>query len=161
MAITGGYSLNHDQAFAGMVVDGQLNNIVSKTNLGTTTIPYGYGVVASGVDGMVLPTSTNVAGDFVGVAVRELNRAYQASDSFGEPATYTGSVLTAGVIWVPVSTNVTAREAAYLDVGATTPGQFSDSAGTGGTAAVAIPNAVFLTSASAGGLAKLSLKIGG
>ena len=161
MAITGGYTLNHDAAFAGMVVDGQLNNIVSKTNLSHDTIPYGLGVVASGPDGMVTPASTNVAGDFIGVVVRELNRAYQASDAFGEPATYTGSVLTAGVIYVRVSTAVNARDPAFLNVGSGTPGQFTNAAGTGATAAVQIPNAIFLTSASAGGLAKLSLKIGG
>lgn len=161
MAITGGYTLNHDSAFAGMVVDGQLNNIVSKTNLSQVTIPYGLGVVASGPDGMVPPASTNVAGDFIGVVVRELNRAYQASDAFGEPATYTGSVLTAGVIYVRVSTAVNARDPAFLNVGLATPGQFTNAAGTGATAAVQIPNAIFLTSASAGGLAKLSLKIGG
>ena len=40
MAITStGYGLNHGNAFAGMVADDQVSNIVTKTNITATTVP--------------------------------------------------------------------------------------------------------------------------
>ena len=46
MAITStGYGLNHGNAFAGMVADDQVSNVVTKTNITAVTVPYGKGVV--------------------------------------------------------------------------------------------------------------------
>lgn len=162
MAITAtSYGLNHDAAFTGMVADGQVANIVSKINDDTATVAYGKGVVRSGEKGFKAATSTSEAADFVGVLVRELNRSYADGETFGAPIDRPASVLTAGVIWVTVAEAVAVGDAAYLRVGATQTGDFAKAAGTDATLSVAIPGAKFLTAAASGGLAKLSLVVGG
>lgn len=162
MAITStGYGLEHNAAFAGMISSGVPSVIMSKTNMNAANLAYGTGVVASGTDGVDAPTSSSVSANFVGVLVRELNQSYQSSDTFGVPYDRVGSVMTSGVIWVTVVDAVSARDAVYLRVGATGTGQFTNAAGTGATLSVAVANAKFLTSAAAGGLAKLSLVVGG
>ena len=70
-------------------------------------------------------------------------------------------MLTAGVIWVTVAEAVAVGDAAFLRVGATQTGDFAKTEGSTATLSVAIPGAKFLTAASAGGLAKLSLVVGG
>lgn len=162
MAITAtSYGLNHDAAFTGMVADGQVANIVSKINDDTATVAYGKGVVRNGEKGFLAATSKSVAADFVGVLVRELNRSYADGATFGAPVGRPASVLTAGVIWVTVATTVAVGDAAYLRVGATQTGDFANAAGADDTRSVAIPGAKFLTAAASGGLAKLSLVVGG
>lgn len=162
MAITAtSYGLNHDAAFTGMVADGQVANIVSKINDDTATVAYGKGVVRSGEKGFKAATSASEAADFVGVLVRELNRSYADGETFGAPIDRPASVLTAGVIWVTVAEAVDVGDAAFLRVGATQTGDFANAAGTDATLSVAIPGAKFLTAAASGGLAKLSLVVGG
>lgn len=162
MAITAtSYGLNHDAAFTGMVADGQVANIVSKINDDTVTVAYGKGVVRSGEKGFKAATSGSTANDFVGVLVRELNRSYADGATFGAPVDRPASVLTAGVIWVTVAEDVAVGDAAFLRVGATQTGNFAKAAGSAATLSVAIPGAKFLTAATAGGLAKLSLVVGG
>lgn len=162
MAITAtSYGLNHDAAFTGMVADGQVANIVSKINDDTVTVAYGKGVVRNGEKGFVAATATSAAADFVGVLVRELNRSYADGATFGAPVDRPASVLTAGVIWVTTATAVAVGDDAYLRVGATQTGDFANAAGTDATLSVAITGAKFLTAAASGGLAKLSLVVGG
>lgn len=162
MAITAtSYGLNHDAAFTGMVADGQVANIVSKINDDTATVAYGKGVVRSGEKGFKAATSASTADDFVGVLVRELNRSYADGATFGAPVDRPASVLTAGVIWVTVAEAVDVGDAVFLRVGATQTGDFAKTAGASATLSVAIPGAKFLTAATAGGLAKLSLVVGG
>lgn len=162
MAITAtSYGLNHDAAFTGMVADGQVANIVSKINDDTVTVAYGKGVVRSGEKGFKATTSGSTANDFVGVLVRELNRSYADGATFGASVDRPASVLTAGVIWVTVAEDVAVGDAAFLRVGATQTGNFAKAAGSAATLSVAIPGAKFLTAATAGGLAKLSLVVGG
>lgn len=155
------YGLNHDAAFTGMVADGQVANIVSKINDDTVTVAYGKGVVRSGEKGFKAATSASTADQFVGVLVRELNRSYADGATFGAPIGRPASVLTAGVIWVTVAEAVAVGDAAFLRVGATQTGDFAKTAGESATLSVAIPGAKFLTAATAGGLAKLSLVVGG
>lgn len=162
MAITAtSYGLNHDAAFTGMVADGQVANIVSKINDDTATVAYGKGVVRSGEKGFKAAVAASTANDFVGVLVRELNRSYADGETFGAPVDRPASVLTAGVIWVTVAEDVAVGDAAFLRVGATQTGDFAKAAGSVATLSVAIPGAKFLTAATAGGLAKLSLVVGG
>lgn len=162
MAITAtSYGLNHDAAFTGMVADGQVANIVSKINDDTATVAYGKGVVRSGEKGFKAATDSSTEKDFVGVLVRELNRAYADGEAFGAPVDRPASVLTAGVIWVTVAEDVVVGDAAFLRVGATQTGDFARSAGEDATLSVAITGAKFLTAAKAGGLAKLSMVVGG
>jgi len=158
------YGLNHNPAFVGMVADDQVANIVAKLNNDTVTIPYGKGVVADAADptqGAKAVTSAAVAADFIGVAVRELNRAYNTLDTFGAPIDKDFSVMTVGTIWVKAAETVTARAPAFLRVGANYQGDFAAAAGTGATASVAIPGAKFLTGGNVGDLVKLSIVVGG
>jgi hypothetical protein len=164
MAITStGYGLNHGNAFAGMVADDQVSNVVTKTNITATTVPYGKGVVRDTTTntetGIGTIATTTTAAMFVGVAVRELNRAYNTGDTFGAVPAKDFSVLTAGTIWVTVRETVVPGDAACLIINATNPGDFKKTAG--GNDAVAITGAKFLTGATTGNLAKLSLVVGG
>jgi hypothetical protein len=155
------YSLNHGPAFAGMVADGQLNNIISKLNVDTAIIAYGKGVVRDGEGGAKLPLAGSLAGDFLGVAVRELNRSYKDGDTFGAVQDKDFSVLTVGTVWVKALETVVAGDKVFVRVGATGTGDFCKTAGASATLSVEIPNAKFLTGAAANGLAKVSFVVGG
>lgn len=161
MAIQGGYTLDHNKAFVGQIADGQLSDIVSKLNKGAANIAFGSAVVEDGVDAAKLPTTASTAPNFVGVAVRELNRAYAHTDGsdFGAVANKDFSVMTTGAIWVKVGEAVTARDPACFYITAGNFGKFGKTAA--GGSQIAIPNAKFLTSATANGIALLSLVIGG
>ena len=115
----------------------------------TTNTETGIGTIAT----------TTTAAMFVGVAVRELNRAYNTGDTFGAVPAKDFSVLTAGTIWVTVRETVVPGDAACLIINATNPGDFKKTAGAND--AVAITGAKFLTGATTGNLAKLSLVVGG
>ncbi|EPT3120952.1 structural cement protein Gp24 [Pseudomonas aeruginosa] len=164
MPVIGGNAINHGAAYAGMVADGELSNAVSKLNKGTANIPFGLGVVSDGDDGAKLPTSASTAAQFIGVVKRELNRAYQANEAFGAVAKRDMSVETVAPIWVTARVDVAKDDPVYLVVGdgtGTNQGQFSNVVGAAATLAVLIPNAKWVSSASAGALAKISLKVGG
>lgn len=164
MPVIGGNAIDHGKAYAGMPADAQLYNHVSKLNTGAVNIPYGYGVVSDGDEGAILPTSTSTAADFVGIAVRELNRAYTSTETFGAPIDRDMTVRTAGPIWVTARVAVEKDDPVYLVVGdgtGTNQGQFSNVIGAAATLAVLIPNAKWVSSAGAGALAKISLVIGG
>lgn len=155
------YSLNHGKAFQGMVADGELANIISKLNTDTVTIGYGKAVVRDGDNAAKLPVAGSGAGNFVGVAVRELNRSYLDSATFGAVVAKDFSVLTAGVIWVTALEAVVSGDPAFFRVGSTGTGDFSKSAGAAETLSVAIPGAKFVSSGAAGTLVKLSIVVGG
>lgn len=154
------YGLNHNAAFAGMVADGQTENIVSKLNTTNATIPYGKGVIRDGENGVGTITTATTAAEFVGVAVRELNRSYTMTDDFGAVQDKDFSVLTMGTIWVHVRDEaVSPGDPVALIINATNPGDFKTTAGA--SDAVTIPGAKFLTAAAADGLAKISFVVGG
>lgn len=155
------YELNHAKAYAGMVADNELSNIISKLNPTDDTIPYGKAVFAINENEAGLPTDASTADEFVGVAVRELNRAYMDNQAFGAVPNKDFSVLTVGVIWVTAAEAVTARAPAFVRVGSTGTGDFAAAAGADATLAVAIPNAKFVSDAAAGELVKLSIVVGG
>lgn len=167
MPVQGGNAIDHGRAYAGMPADGQTYNHVSKVNNGAANVPYGYGVVTDPADveqGAILPTSTSTAAKFIGVAVRELNRAYTSTEVFGAPIDRDMTVRTAGPIWVTARVAVVKDDPVYLVIGdgtGTNQGQFSNVVGAAATLAVLIPNAKWVSSAGAGALAKISLVIGG
>lgn len=165
MAVQGGYAINHNKALAGMMVDSQRNNTVSKLNTTSATVPYGVAVARDGEEGFELLTNSSVIADVVGVLRREMNRAVADGDIHGVPTKRDGSVLTVGTIYVPVIATVTAGQAAYVVIGngtdLDTVGHFSNAAGTGATTALAMPNAKFISGAASGGLAALSIVVGG
>ena len=162
MSVQTTYSTEHNEAYAGMRADQQLNNAVSKLNKGADNIPFGKAIVSDGDDGgqiAVLDTST--AAQFIGVALRELNRAIEDGDVFGAVAGQDFSVVTHGVIWVTCIEAVTKDDPVYMRIGATGLGDFSNVVGATVTLGVLIPNAKFLRAAGAGDLVKISLGLGG
>jgi len=164
MPVQGGNAINHGVAYAGMIADGQLYNGVSKLNKGTANIAFGLGVVTDGDDGAKLPVAASTAAQFVGVVVRELNRAYAATDVVGAVAKRDMTVETVSNIWVTARVAVAKDDPVYLVVGdgtGTNQGQFSNVIGAAATLAVLLPNAKWVSSAGAGALAKISLRIGG
>ena len=161
MAVQGGNKIDHAPAYAGMVADLQLSNRTSQLVKGAN-VPFGYGVVRGAADGqVVLPTSGSVAGDFVGVAVYELNRAYTTGEVVGATKDMSGTFMTAGVIWASPAAAVADGDKVFLGVGATVAGRFTNAAGTAGTAAVEITGAKWLDTAASNGLSRVSLVIGG
>ncbi len=165
MAVQTTYATSHNAAYAGILADEQLFNTVSKLNKATTvTVPYGYGVVTDGDDGAKLPVAASVLKNFVGIAHRELNRAYTASQVFGAVPQYDFSVITEGVVWVTASVQVAKDDPVYVIVGdgtGTNQGKLTNVIGTGATTAILISNAKWVSSAASGALAKISLGLGG
>lgn len=160
MAIQGGNAINHQAAYKGMKADGQLGNVVSRLNKGDDNIGYGLGVFSDGADGMKLGESGASANDFVGVVLRELNRAYTMGEDFGAKSKMEGSVLTDGVIWVTAAEDVTLNAPAFVRVGSDNRGNFAATAGSANTEAVALEGVRFLDNATAGSLVKISVHLG-
>lgn len=161
MAISGGYTINHNAAYAGMVADGQLCNTISRLNKGTANILFGKGLVSDGDDGAKLPTATSAANEFNGVLKYELNRAHTDAAPEGALPKYDMTLVNTGVIWVTVLDDVDKDDAVYLRVGATGTGDFSGIVGAAATLGVLLPRAKFVSSAAAGTLVKISLGLGG
>lgn len=167
MSVQGGNAIQHGQAYEGMPVDAQLYNQVSKLNNTAAAIAYGRGVVSDTVDpegSAMLPVAASTAPKFIGVVVRELNRAYQDGAFFGAPPDRDMTVRTVGPIYVRPLVAVAVDDPVYLIVGdgtGTNQGKFSNVVGAAATLAVLIPNAKWTTAATAGALAKLSLVVGG
>lgn len=165
MSVVGGNAIEHVAALVGMVADLQLLNTVSKLNESTTvTIPFGHGVVSDGDDGAALPGLGSVAADFIGIAMRELNRAIQDGDDIGAIPLRDLSVVTHGVVWVTANLAVTKDDPVWFivsDGNGSNQGEFSNVVGAVATLAVLIPNAKWVSSAGAGDLAKISLGLGG
>ena len=165
MPVIGGNTLDHGEAYEGMPADAQTYNHVSKLNNTAAAIAYGRGVVSDAVDpegSAMLPNSASTAGKFVGVVVRELNRAYREDQFFGAPMDRDMTVRTMGPIWVRALVAVAVDDPVYLvtaDGG--NQGRFSNVAGTGANAGILIPNAKWTKAAAAGALAKISLVVGG
>lgn len=161
MPVLGGNAIDHGKAHAGLLADDQTKNIISGL-VKNSNIPFGSGVVRGANAGEVTAaTAASTADQFVGVAVYELNRAYNAGEVFGAVEDMDASLLTMGVIWVQVAAAVTAGQTAYMGVGANVVGKWSNAAGAGDTLAVEIGGAKFLDTAAVDGLARLSIVVGG
>lgn len=158
------YATTHGAAYAGMIASAfELCNIVSKLNKGAANIPFGYGVVSDGDDGAKVPVQASTAANFVGVVMRELNRAYVDPNVTGALPKYDYAVITSGDVWVIASVTVVKDQPVYLIVGdgtGTNQGKFSNVVGAGATLAVLVPNAKWATGAASGKLARISLNTG-
>ena len=161
MTVQTSYSIDHAEAYAGMKADQQEINTVSKFNKSAATIVYGKAVATDTEGSSRLVATGDTALDFNGVVMRELNRAYADGDTFGAPDDTDMTVITHGVVWVVAAETVAVDEQAYMRVGATTQGDWSNAAGTGVTESILIPNAKFITAGALGDLVKLSLSVGG
>lgn len=161
MVVQTSYSVYHDEKYAGAVNSVNPYATLSKLNTDTVNIPFGYGVVRDGENGMNLPAASSVAADFVGIAMRELNRAYQDGEVFGAPVGQDHAVVTHGRVAGVAGATVVGGEAVYLGVGVDVAGKFTNAAGTGDTLAVAISGAKFLEAGADGDPVWISLGIGG
>lgn len=143
MSVQTSYSVYHGEKYAGQVVN--LIDSVSRYNGTGAAIPFGYAVVSDGEGKAKLPTSTDTALTFEGIAMREVNRAYAAGETFGAVDGQDFTVVTvAGKMAVVAGATVGLNDAVYFGVGADVAGKFTNAAGTGVTAAVLIPKAKFL-----------------
>lgn len=158
MAITNDVKLKHDPAFAGQIGGMEVANKISKVNTSTASIPYGLGVVRDGQDGFKLPTTVTVAADFLGVPERAYQDITLEGEEFGTRPKHYASVVTMGTIWVKVSEDVAAGDAACLCIKSGSEGTFCKTAKD--SEAIAIP-AVFREGAAEGGLALIAFRIGG
>jgi hypothetical protein len=161
MSVQTTYAINHGDRYKGMVPDQQLCNTVSRLNKSGVTIPYGQGVVTDAEGSAILPDGSSVAADFNGVVMRELNRAYTDTDTFGALDGRDMTVITHGTVYVELLDTVAKDAPVYLRVGATGLGDFSGIVGTGATLGVLVPNAKFLEGGDAGDIVQISLGLGG
>jgi len=161
MSVQTTYAIDHAEAYAGMKADQQLNNTVSKLNKGAVNIEFGKAIVTDGEDGGKLAVAGSIAKDFTGVAMRELNRAIEDGDALGAVAGRDFTVITHGVMWVLATETVVKDDPVFFRVGATNTGDFSNAAGAGVTASIAVSEAKFLTGGNSGDLVKISLGLGG
>lgn len=154
------YGLYLDPALPGMKADMEAYNTVSKLNKGTAVIPFGRAVFTDGDDGMKLPVAGSTAAQFIGIVFRELTRAYTdvqiaGAGGIGAIPKYDNTVMTMGVIWVAPAVAVAKDDPVYV---LKADGRLTNVVGTDN---ILIPNAKFVSTATAGALAKVSLVIGG
>lgn len=161
MAVQTSYSVYHAEKYAGAVNSVNPYATESKLNTDTVNIPFGYGVVADGESGMKLPTAGSVIADFVGVSMRELNRAYADGAAFGAEKDQDGTVVTHGRVAVVAGATVANRDPVFLGVGSAVAGKFTNVAGTGTTAAVQVVGAKFQEAGVDGAAVWVSLGLGG
>ena len=161
MAVQTTYSIDHAGAYTGMSADLQLCNTVSKLNKSGATIVFGKAVATDTEGSSRLVATGDTALDFNGVVKRELNRAYSDGETFGAPDGKDMTVITQGVVWVVAAEIIAVDDQAFMRVGTTDQGDWSNAAGTGVTESISIPDAKFITAAAKGDLVKLSLGIGG
>lgn len=157
MPITGGYTLNHGDRYAGMVVDAQLNDSVSKLNKAGATVPWGLFVARDGDDGFTTVGASATAADIIGALRRELNRAQLDGETGGAPEDRDASVLTVGTIYVHTTGPVKQGDPVYVvpgtaDAGKATPTDEDN---------IEIPGAKFIETTSGAGITGVSLVIGG
>ena len=166
MAVQTSYAINHNKAYAGLAVTFEPNALFSKLNKGTTTIPYGKGVVSDGENAARLPIITDTdALAFNGVLFRELNRVVAGGENGGAVPDRDATVLSHGVIWVYARATVVKDNPVYLITDDTSDpdyaGDFDNVASAGDRTALLIPGAKFMTGGATGDLVQISLGIGG
>ena len=160
------YDINHAKYIAGMVADGEVNNNISKVNVSAQTLQYGRFVARSGDTGMNPLVGATTAANILGVLRYELNRAQGITGNVaGVPPDFDGTVLTMGAVAVESITTAVAGAPVFVVVGdgsnAANVGKVANAAGTGANTAIAFPGAIYAEAATAGGLVKITLKVGG
>lgn len=149
MAIQTSFQIDHNKAYAGMIADNQVKNIVTGLNTTAATIPYGSAVFATTGDEIA---PTGAIGMFKGILVREVNRAFGEGETFGLPVNRDGSVLTDGVIYITAPVAVTKYAPAFIGA----DGKFALTGAEG-----VQPVGKFVDAGAKDELVRISLKIGG
>ena len=140
-----------DKGVAGAIANTENSNIISRTVETVAGIAFGL-AVSQGVNDKGVRAVTTGDTKFVGVTV--LDRTASDLQGNGKFSQYESArVLDRGVIWVTVSEAVKAGDPVAVTVAT---GAFAKTVAT--TVTVAMPNAVYDTSAAIGGLAQLRLK---
>lgn len=143
-AIQTSYTATHAVAFEGMVHNSEPCRVISRT--AEAAIGFGKIAVQGATDLAVKPSAAGAK--YRGITVMDPGQLGTTVDVYPQYAT--AAVMTKGVIWVQVSVSVAVADPVYY-VPAT--GVITNVA-TGNTA---IPNAIFDSSTSGAGLAKVRL----
>lgn len=156
------YSLQRAKAVAGMLADSEVNNNISKVNNSAQTIQYGRFVARDGDTGMLPLAAATTAQNILGVTRYEVNRAQGLTGNVvGVPPERDGTVVTMGAIYVESIVTAVAGAPAFAVVAqGSDTGKVSNAAGADATLAVAVQG-IYAEAATAGQLAKISLRIGG
>lgn len=148
MSVQTSYSVYHGEKYAGQVVN--LIDSVSRYNGTGAAIPFGYAVTSDGEGKAKIAGAGDTVLNFEGIAMREVNRAYGPSDTFGAVDGQDFTVVTAaGKIAVVAGDTVAQDDAVYFGIGSSVAGKFTNAAGTGVTEALLISKAKFLEAGSA------------
>lgn len=145
MAIQTAYNENIRAAVAGHRADDTPATIISRTVELAAGIDHG-GAVARGSEAHFAKAFLTGANHWMGVCVRERNANPSTPDKVARYES--AGIMTQGTIWVKANVQVAAGDPVYV-IKAT--GLFSNVVGTGATAAVLIPDAVWDTSTSGAG----------
>lgn len=152
------YALNRNSAYEGLIADNQLRNVVSRR--AETDIGYGLGVLwGTNDDSTKLPTATFDGKLFLGVTRYTLNHE-SVGGNHVIPQNFSADVITDGVVWVFCENGCSPNDDVYLihTSSSGNVGRFRTDANT--NKAVKVPGAKWLTTATAGKLAKIKLNIG-
>lgn len=157
------YDQYYNEALEGMKADMEAYNTVSKLNKGDAVIPFGRAVFSDGDDGMRLPTNGDNINNFIGITMRELTRVYTdaaiaGAGGIGAVPNYDSTVMTMGVIWVNPAVDVVKDNPVFI---IKADGTFTNAAGADAATTIQVPNAKYVSSVNAQGLAKISLVVGG
>ncbi|MDY8108265.1 hypothetical protein U0C82_03760 [Fulvimarina sp. 2208YS6-2-32] len=149
MALQTTYLDDMPVAYAGMVANTELADIISRT-VEDAALPFGKAVTQGTGDKSVHPTTT---GDASTLGVSVLSNATENSTVNGYPQGDTAAILIKGVIWVTADGAVAAGDDVTVTVATGAYGTKAAGAGV-----LAVPNARWETSAADGALAQLRLK---
>lgn len=135
----------------GLVADASKSRLTSYV-AEASPVPFGVPVFQGAKDNTCVIAGTANAGPFVGISVigKEVRPLInEAADTYpvGSPA----AVMEEGHVWVKVTSAVTPRAVAYIDAS----GNFTATE-TGNTV---LPETVFLTTAAAGGIARIGVRV--
>lgn len=163
MTVQTSYSIDHGEAYAGMVADQQLRNQVSRLNNTGAIIAYGKGVITGSVEGaMAVATAAFTAAKFIGILQYELNQAQADGAIAGVPDKRDGTVVSDGVVWAENLVAVVQDDPVFLRIGTTDTGSWSNVVGAGVTLGQLIPNAKWVsTQSTVKGLARIKFNVGG
>ena len=160
MPVQTSYQNYMGEAYPGMLVNMEVFNTISKVNTTSAMIPYGSPVFSDGDVGMKPGAAGLTANQFMGITMRELNRAYtdaEQASGIGVPVGRDGTIVTMGVVYATASVAVAKDDPVYVVLATNA---FSNVAGADGTT-VLIPNAKWVSTGTAGSLSKISLVNGG
>lgn len=150
------YQINHPEAVAGAIVDAQLQNSVTK--LANGDLPFGRLVVEIVAGEASLPVTTGaIAASTAGIVQRVQDDVADANDVLMARDSKDATIADFAEVWVEVEDAVTFGSPCFARHSGGNLGQFRSDADTG--SATAVQNARYMTSAGAGELAKVRIRL--